>query len=182
MNTFLIILFVIILLIVIVGLTYIILYNKINESIIRVDEAEDRIDTNLRDKYDLLDKVVTLAKNITDIDEELDKSLLKLRSRRLSNFDFDRVLTKLCNEFSAIYETDKKLRENDKAYNIVKQIETIDEELITLRSYYNNNISNYNKMVKMFPTNIVAKIKKYKERLFYSLKDMSDEDYEDFKI
>lgn len=182
MNTFLIILFIVLIIIIIISLSYVCLYNKLNESIIRVDEAEDRIDTNLRDKYDLLDKVITLSKSIIEIDEELSKNILKLRSRKMTNFDFDRILIKLNNEFFAIYETKPELRENDKVFKLVKEIELIDEELITLRNYYNANISNYNKMVKMFPTNIIAKIKKYKERLFYSLKDMSDEDYEDFKI
>ena len=54
--------------------------------------------------------------------------------------------------------------------------------LVTLRVYYNANISNYNHMVKKIPSMIIAKIKKYKERLFYDLKDMNDEDYEDFKL
>ena len=182
MNTFLIILFIVIVFILAIFLTYICLYNKLNESIIRVNEAEDRIDTNLRDKYDLLDKVTTLSKNIIDFPETFEKDILKIRSRKVSNFEFDRVLVKLYNDYSAIYETEPKLKENDKIFKMVKEIEIIDEELITLRSYYNANISNYNKMVKMFPTNVIAKIKKYKERMFYSLKDMSDEDYEDFKI
>ena len=182
MNTLLIILFIVVLILIISALCYICLFNKFNESIVRINEAEDRIDTNLRDKYDFLDKVVTLSKNITSIDEELSNKILKLRSRKISNFDFDRVLVKIFNDYMAIYDTESNLRENDKVFKIVKQIELIDEELITLRSYYNANISNYNKMVKKFPTNIIAKFKKYKERLFYSLKDMSDEDYEDFKL
>ena len=37
-------------------------------------------------------------------------------------------------------------------------------------------------MIKKFPTNIVAKIKKYKERPYYDLKNMTDEDHEDFKL
>ena len=182
MNTLLIVIFIVILILIIIMLGYICLFNKFNESIVRINEAEERIDTNLRDKYDLLDKVMTLSKNIIEIDEELSNKILKLRSRKLSNFDFDRILVKIFNDYNAIYETEAKLRENEKVFKIVKQIELIDEELITLRSYYNANISNYNMMVKKFPTNLIAKIKKYKERLFYSLKDMSDEDYEDFKL
>ena len=37
-------------------------------------------------------------------------------------------------------------------------------------------------MIKKFPTNIVAEIKRYRERPFYDLKDMTDEDYDDFKL
>ena len=34
-------------------------------------------------------------------------------------------------------------------------------------------------MVKKIPSMLVAKINKYKEKMFYDLKDMNDEDYED---
>ena len=64
----------------------------------------------------------------------------------------------------------------------MKQLELIDEELITLRKYYNGNITEYNRMIKRIPTLIIAKIKKYEERMFYDLKNMSDKDYEDFKL
>ena len=37
-------------------------------------------------------------------------------------------------------------------------------------------------MIKKFPSLIIAKIKKYKEKLFYDLKDMDDNDMEDFKV
>ena len=60
MNTFLIILFVIIILIVALGIIYIHFYNKINDTIIRVNEAENRIDNNLRDKYDILNKCFSI--------------------------------------------------------------------------------------------------------------------------
>ena len=37
-------------------------------------------------------------------------------------------------------------------------------------------------MLKRIPTIIIAKMKKYKEKLFYDMKDRNDEDYEDFKL
>lgn len=182
MNTFLIILFIIIILILITLITYIILYNKINDSIIRINEAENRIDNNLRDKYDTLNRLQTLIKNKIKIDEEEFKDILKLRSRKLSNFELDRILVKIHNDFIAIYEKNSELKANDEIYKAYKQLELIDEELNTLRNYYNANIATYNKMIKKFPTLIIAKIKKYKEKFFYDLKDQNDEDYEDFKL
>lgn len=182
MNSFLIVLFIIIVLIILALISYVYLYNKINETIIRVDEAESRIDNNLRDKYDLLNRCVVLFKNKIELDSNAFKDIIKLRARKISNFDLDRVLVSAYNEFLSIYENNKELRESDEIYKASKQLELINEELLTLRNYYNANISEYNKMIKKFPTNIVAEIKKYKERPFYDLKDMKDEDYEDFKL
>lgn len=182
MNTFLIILFIIIILIILTAIAFVYLYNKINETIIRVDEAESRIDSNLRDKYDLLNRCVTIIKNKIELNSEQFKDIVKLRSRKISNFDLDRILVSSHNEFLSIYEANKELRESDEIFKASKQLELINEELVTLRNYYNANISNYNKMIKTFPTNIIAGIKKYKERPFYDLKDMKDDNYEDFKL
>jgi len=182
MNGFLIALFIILTTIIILLITYIHLYNKINESIIRIDEAESRIDNNLRDKYDLLNRSISLIRNKIELDPNTFKEIIKLRARKISNFDLDRILVKSYNEFLSIYEANSKLRESDEIFKVSRQLEIINEELLTLRNYYNANITNYNKMIKKFPTNIVANIKKYKERPFYDLKDMTDEDYEDFKL
>jgi len=182
MNTFLTILFIIIFIILILLITYIIFYNKINDTIIRINEAENRIDNNLRDKYDVLNRSVTLIKSRIKLKDDAFKELQKLKSRKISNFELDRILVTSHNEFISIYEKNKELRDSDEIYKAAKQLELIDEELVTLRNYYNGNIASYNKMIKKFPTLIIAKIKKYNEKLFYDLKNQSDEDYEDFKL
>lgn len=182
MNGFLIVIFLIIILAIILGIYYIYLFNKINESIIRIEEAESRIDTNLRDKFDLLNRSVTLFKSKIELAPENFKDLIKLRTKKLSNFELDRELVKIHNEFITVYENNPSLRESDEIYKASRQLEIIDEELVTLRNYYNANIVNYNGMIKKFPTNIIANIKKYKEKLFYDLKDMKDDNYEDFKL
>jgi len=182
MNGFLTVLFIIIVIIILLAIYYVYLYNKINETIIRVDEAESRIDNNLRDKYDLLNRCVSLFKNKIEIDQDMFKDIVKLRARKISNFELDRILVKSYDEFLSLYEDNKELRKSDEIYKAFRQLEIINEELITLRNYYNANILNYNKMIKKFPTNIVAHVKKYKERPFYDLKNMKDEDYEDFKL
>jgi len=182
MNSFLITLFLIITITLSLLIIYIILYNKINESIIRIDEAESRIDNNLRDKYDLLNRSITLIRNKIELPQDAFKEIIKLRARKISNFDLDRVLVKSYNEFLSIYENNSKVRESDEIFKVSRQLEIINDELLTLRNYYNGNITNYNSMIKKFPTNIIAKLKKYKERPFYDLKDMTDEDYKDFKL
>ena len=182
MERFLIVLFLVIITIIVLLITYIHLYNKINESIIRIEEAESRIDNNLRDKYDLLNRSIALIRNKIDLDTNAFGDIIKLRSRKISNFDLDRVLVKAYNEFLSIYEGNSKVRESDEIFKVSRQLEIINDELLTLRNYYNANITNYNKMIKKFPTVIVANIKKYKEKPFYDLKDMTDEDYQDFKL
>ena len=182
MDSFLIALYIILIIIILISILYVYLYNKFNDSIIRINEAENRIDNNLRDKYDLLNKFMSIVKSKTEIQSDVFNDLAKLKARKISNFDFDRVLVHIENEFLALYENQKELSKINEVNRIKKQIELINGELVTLRNYYNANITAYNKMIKKFPTLMIAMIKKYKEKSFYDLKNMTDEDYEDFKF
>lgn len=165
---------------------YINLYNKIQEYITKINEVESIIDTNLRNKYDNINKCVSIIKGNDNINKELDKNIfeevVRLRNRKISNFDLDRKLVEATIQFTTLKEKYKDLKESEEIQNISKKIDEIDEKLEVNRDYYNNNIAEYNKLIKMFPTNIIARLCKYEEKLFFDRKDMSDDDYNDFKL
>lgn len=167
----------------ILGAIYALMYNKFNELTIRINEAEANIDNILRNKYDAINKAVSIIKGNTKIDEEIFEEIVKLRSRKISNFDLERKLVTAGNELFKLKETHKELFENsDELKKVIKLIKNSDEKIITIKEYFNNNVSKYNKLVTSFPTNIVALLNKYKEKLFFDKKDMSDEIYDDFKL
>ena len=165
---------------------YTILYNKIQDYIIRIQEVEAMIDNNLRNKYDNINKCVSLVKGNEKIDKEIDKNMfeeiVRLRTRKISNFDLDRKLIDASNNFVTLKEKYQELRDNEDIMMISKKLDEIDENLIVNKEYYNKNIAEYNKLVKLFPTNIVAKLCKYEEKLFFDRKDMNDDDFDDFKL
>lgn len=181
----LILLGIIIVVCIIIGI-YTTLYNKLQEYVIRINEVESIIDNNLREKYDNINKCVSLIKandNINkDIDLKMFDEIVRLRNRKISNFELDRKLIDANTNFITLKEKYEELKSNKELSNISKKIEEIDETLIVNREYYNKQIAEYNKLVKLFPTNIVAKICKYQEKLFFDRKDMSDDDFNDFKL
>lgn len=165
---------------------YTTLYNKLQDYVIRINEVESIIDNNLRNKYDNINKCVSLIKGNEKINEEIDKKMfeeiVRLRTKKISNFDLDRKLIEANNSFITLKEKYKELRDNEEISTISKKIDELDETLTVNRDYYNKNIAEYNKLVKLFPTNIVAKLCKYEEKLFFDRKDMSDDDFNDFKL
>ena len=158
------------------------MYNTFQDSIIRINEVEATIDTNLRQKYDLINRSIAIIKGNVQIEDEIFDNIVKLRSRKISNFDLDRKLIEASNELLSLKEQYPDLNKSDEFKKIIKQINEIDERLTTFRDYYNDNITKYNKMVKSFPTNIVASFSKYQTKLFFDMKDMSDDDVNDFKL
>lgn len=161
-------------------------YNKLQDYVIRINEVETLLDNNLREKYDNINKCVSIIKNTDSITEELDKNMfeeiVKLRTRKISNFDLDRKLIVANDNFIILKEKYKELKTNKEIINITKKIEELDENIIVNRDYYNKNIAEYNKLVAIFPTNIIAKACKYDPKLYYDKKDMSDDDFNDFKL
>ena len=186
MDTLMLILISLIVVICIIIGIYINYYNKLQDYIIRINEVETILDNNLREKYDNINKSVSLIKSSDYIDEEVDKKLfeeiVRLRNRKISNFDLDRKLVEANNNFINLKEKYKELKNNKEIITISKRIEELDEAIIVNRDYYNKNIAEYNKLVAIFPTNIVARICKYKEKLYYDKKDMTDDDFNDFKL
>lgn len=185
MDTLILILLALIMVICIIVGIYITYYNKLQDYIIKINEVESILDNNLRDKYDNINKSVTIIKNNDDIKEEdkkLFEEIIKLRTRKISNFDLDRKLISANNNFTSLKEKYKELKTNKEIINISKKLEELDETLIVNRDYYNKNIAEYNKLIVMFPTNIIARICKYEEKLYYDKKDMTDEDFNDFKL
>ena len=182
MEGVMIFIFVIILLICGCAIFYATIYNRFQEYIIRINEVESMIDGYLRNKYDLINKCIPIVKNDIKDDRELFEEIVKLRSRKIGNFELYRVLIRASNELNGLKHDFPSLEKNDELKKICKQIEDIDTKIDNSTQYYNDNISIYNSLLKKFPSNIVAIFGKYKEKLFFDRKDMSDDDYNDFKL
>ena len=182
METLLIVIFIIILLVCILSIFYAKIYNRFQDYIIRINEVESMIDNNLRNKYDLLNRTIPIIKSSIPKDKEIFEEIIKLRSRKLGNFELYRVLVRASLEFSSLREEYPDIDKSSEIRRIGNQINDIDLKLDNQIDYYNENITIYNTLLKKFPSNIVANLSKYKEKLFFDRKDMNDEDYNDFKL
>lgn len=165
-----------------VSVVYIIIYNKFQDEIIRINEVESAIDSLIRNKYDITNQAISIIKGNIDSEKEIFEEIIKIKSRKISNFDLDRKLVEANNEWASLKNEYPQLNESEELQKIYKTITKTDEKLKSLKEYYDANITKYNKLVRSFPSNLVGLICKYKEKLFFDKKDMSDDDYQDFKL
>ncbi len=157
-------------------------YNRFQELLIKSNEAEANIDTSLRKRFDLLNKSIGIIKANTQTENEVLELIVKLRSRKISNFELDRQLYDAINEFNTYKENYPALAESDSFIKIDEALNESEVEIEALRKYYNDNITAYNKLVKTFPSNIVAILSKFKEKNYYDGKNMNDDIINDFKL
>ena len=142
-------------------------YNKFEELIIRINEAEANIDAILNKRFDLLNKSIGLIKSNIETDKEILEDIVKLRSRKLNNFELDNQLNKSYKEFKYYVDNYENLKTNDSFTKI--EIDLIESEanIVALKKYYNDVANKYNEYLKKFPSSIIAKFKKYtKKELF----------------
>ena len=160
---------------------YISIYNRYQNYIIRINEAEANIDSTLRKRFDLLNKSIGIIKSNTENENVLD-TISNLRSKKLTNFELDRKLYEAINEFNKYKEDYPDLKTNEGYMKIDLGLSETEAEIVASRKYYNDIITDYNKLVRTFPSNIVAKVSKYKIRTYFDGKDMNDNITNDFKL
>ena len=129
------------------------------------------------------DEIVKKYKDIAKLKkEEVLEIIVKLRSRKLSNFELDRQLYEAINEFNKYKETCEPLKNSETFLKIELGLFESESEIVAARKYYNDIITDYNKLVRRFPSNIVAKLSGYKLKTYFDGKDMNDEIIKDFKL
>lgn len=157
-------------------------YNHYQTYIIRINEAEAFIDTTLRKRFDLLNKSIGIIKANLKEDQEVLEQIVKLRSKKLSNFDLDRELYDAINEFHRYKETIEELKESESFLKIDMGLFESEAEIVAARKYYNDIITDFNGLIRKFPSNIVAKFCHYQQKPYFDGKDMTDQVVNDFKL
>ncbi len=157
-------------------------FNNFGIFIIRINEAESFIDTTLRKRFDLLNKSISIIKTNIKEEKNILKRITELKSKQLSNFELDRELYEGINEFNRFKEQYSSLSDNENFLKIDLGLSESESEIVAARKYYNDIITDYNKKVSTFPSNLVAKVCGYKIRTYYDGKDMYDDVTNDFKI
>ena len=164
----------------IIAIAYVITYNNLVNYKIKIEKAEGIIDENLRQKYDLIVKMNIAIKKVVTKKDYL-KDYIELKDKRISNYELDRKLTEAMNIILEV-KNDYNELDNKEFNNELKEINIINETLTSCKTYYNKNTTELNQIIRKFPSNIVAKIHRYKIKPFFDGKNMQDAVIDDFKL
>ena len=145
-------------------------YNKFQMARIRISEAENNIDILLQKKFQLLERGVKI---IEDTDKKYQEdailtNLVKIKNKKINNFELNKELEKAIVEYRSCVDLDSKLSAVSGIVNINFELIEIDNELNAAKKYYNEHIVSYNKLIRCFPSNLVASVYHYQTKDFYS--------------
>ena len=150
----------------ILAFIFVLVNNKYQLTIIKLDKAEEDIDIYLEKKKDLLSRTTPIVKKELKIKEFIENE--NNWDDEFNNFEKHNFLKGLYNELFKTIDENDKLTKSDSLVKILEELNDNEEDIVGAIKYYNDSVVEFNKLVVSFPSNIVALIKGYKKLEFYN--------------
>ena len=150
-------------------------YNQIIYFLEEVVKNASNLEAVLKRKYDMIPSLIEIVKGYAKHESSTFTEVTKLRSQWGKSKDLDKKI-KTANQLESflskllvIKENYPDLKANRTFKTIMNNIYTMEEEILDQRKKYNEVVKMYNLKVKIFPTNIVAKIFGFMEKTYFSV-------------
>ena len=182
-------LYILIAVIVVLLITFLIIYNIFVRENNKVKEAFATMDVYLKKRWDLIPNIVETVKGYTKHEKDTLTEVIKMRSftyDSMSNEEKIRANENLSNDISKIMilaEEYPDLKASESFMNLSGQLTRIEDEIANSRKYYNATVRDYNNKVEMFPSNIIAKLLGYKSKsMFEASKEETGRPYWEYSL
>ena len=182
MTTTIIILLTLVIIISIVTVLYISLYNKIQFSKIRIEEAEHEIVEELTNRYELIMKTKKIIEKNTKMDLSFYNNLENFKGNNVSSYDLEKKITEAISTIYLITNDYPKLEEKREFKDLLRKLNESDTKIIAAKSFYNKNNTILNGLIKSFPSSFVCMINGVKVQPYYEGKEIFNEVDDGIKI
>ncbi len=140
---------------------------------IRICESLSGIEVALTKRYDMLTKLLDVAKGYKQHETELFSEVIKLRKgMNVSELNNEAAkMDHLASNLNLVAEAYPELRSSDVFKELQAGIRDAEEHLQAARRLYNSNVTAFNTATRIFPSSIVAKSQNAAEREFFVTKE-----------
>ncbi len=169
---------IIIALVIILVIWYISTVNKLNRTIVKIDEADSGIDVALTKRYDVLTKMMDTVKAYAKHEKETLFEVINLRKgmtleeKNIENAKMSHNLEKI----NLVVENYPELKSSENYKMLQQSIVDVEEHLQAARRMYNSNVSIFNQMIVTFPTSIIANSKGMVKKDFFEADEVKKQD------
>lgn len=175
MVIFLFILGIIVLIACLIGIFILTKSEVITMLIYKTGMCESDIDERLKNKEDLILRCVNIINRQIKLDIKIFDEVKNIKANKLNNYDKDKVLSSAFTEIEKIYSDNPDLKKVKSFDGIIKDIEKLEIELISLRTLYNKWACEFNNLSVKFPYKIICSIRKFKIKSLYEGKELKGE-------
>lgn len=181
MDTGTIVLIVIVGIIVLLAFYVIGVYNKLVNAKNKVENQFSQIDVQLKRRADLIPNLVETVKGYAKHEEGTLTAVIEARNKAVSatsindKIDANNQLTGALNKLFALSEAYPELKANDNFLSLQNDLKDTEDKITYARQFYNDTAMEYDNLVEMFPSNIVAKMFKFKKFEYFKIDEKEKE-------
>ena len=157
---------------------YISVSNKLNRTVVKIDESLSGIDVALTKRYDVLTKMIDVVKAYAKHEKETLFEVNNLRKDMTIQEinDANKAMDENFKRINIVAENYPELKSSENYKTLQQSIADVEEHLQASRRLYNSNVSLFNQMLVTFPTSSVAKSKGLAKKDFFEADETKKED------
>jgi LemA protein len=171
----------IVVIVLLVGLTLVLLYNRLVRLRNRTENAWAQVDVQLRRRYDLIPNLVETVKGYASHErttfEEVTKARTAAQEARTvqEQAQAENMLTAALGRLFAVAEDYPELRATENFQQLQGQLEETESKIAISRQVYNDAVLTYDNALETVPTNVVASMFGFAEKPYFEIEEPARE-------
>jgi len=159
--------------IVFVLILLVIAYNKLVRLKNNVENAFADIDVQLKNRFDLVENLVSTVKGYAKHEKEVLEGVTNARTSFMDakdtqgKMEADNMLTWALKSLFAVAENYPDLKANQNFLQLQQELSDLENKIASARRYYNSAIREYDNALEAFPSNIIAGMFNFKKMKNY---------------
>lgn len=149
------------------GIVFVMNYNKYQFAIICINEAENKISKSLKEKVALFERIIPILKEKFKDENKLLDIIIKIKDNHLNTFEINKELQIASRVLNELLDNNVHLYEEENIKVILDELFRNKQDIEAGEKFYNDNVVVYNKLMRSFPSNIVGKMMHLKKKEFY---------------
>ena len=145
---------------------FVVINNRFQLAIIKIDKAEEDIEMYLIKKQELLNRTRPIIKKELKMEEFLEE--IDSISDDFNNFEMHLELKKSYNFLFKTLDENEKLLKSEVLLSILEELNSNEENIVGAIKFYNDTVVEFNQLIVSFPSKIVAFFKRYYKKEFYN--------------
>lgn len=175
MVTFLFVLGVIIILFCLVAIFFLSKGEMITILMYKTGICENDMSDRLKSKEDLIIRCINIIIRQLKLDIKIFDEVKNIKANKLNNYEIDKLLSDAHKEICKIYTDNPSLKDVKSFDGIVRDLEKLEIEMISLRTLYNKCACEFNNYHSKFPYSLICKVKKFSMKSLYDGREIKGE-------